>query len=170
MGKPPIDVARVELGKLAAKCHHKRTALYDAANRRAQRRKMLHFTAGILALMSGGSITAVITVYANSTGMKVVSAVLAFVSGSITLLLDGFYDVSETQQMFSGASKFMLIRERIDIERRRPTLTDAKAFDRLSKFAAEYAEISQRYESYTRHKLWHTHNEDNFDTVREPES
>ena len=132
VGPVPSDRMLEDFKKLFDKCHHKRSLLHNAAIKRADRRKKLRFFAGMLALLSGASITAVLATFVeDSRAIKILSAVLAFASGLISLLLEGFYDPQDTQHMFSGAFEFLALRDKVDIQRRRPKLTDVEAHKAL---------------------------------------
>jgi hypothetical protein len=128
--------------------------LENSAVGRLTRRKILRFVAGTLALLSGASITAVIVAFVNdSRALKILSAALAFTSGLISLLLDGFYDPQETQHMFAGANEFMILRNKLDIERTRPNLTDVRAHETLKKLTDEYGAACKKYDPLISQRL-----------------
>jgi len=60
---------------------------------------MLNVLAGILSLTSAAAITAVINKYFTSDGVQIIAAIIAAVSGIISLLLTTYFDDGEIFNM-----------------------------------------------------------------------
>jgi hypothetical protein len=69
--------------------------------------------AGILALTSAASITAVIAEFTNGLFMKIFSGAVAFLSGIITLVVTGYLDEREILRINNGANNFLELRDRV---------------------------------------------------------
>jgi hypothetical protein len=83
-----------DLQNLAKICSEKRMTLIVSAHRKTRWR--LNVAAGVLALLSAASITAIIAGLTNSSMVKSFAALIAFSSGLITL---------EVQKSYEGAAK-----------------------------------------------------------------
>jgi hypothetical protein len=142
-----------ELKRVAQVANIKRQALAEVAQHRTRMAKALHLGAGICALVSAGSITAIIADVTSSLGVKVVSACLSFASGVITLVFTNYYDEKETRQIYDGAAKFHHIRERADLARGRPETTEKQAFADLIKIRAEYREYSSELDRFLSRRI-----------------
>jgi hypothetical protein len=141
MDKAPFD----ELIVLASK---KRDQLMVGAQRKRTWRRALIFGSGVLALISGGSITAVISNWTDSSTVKILSAGLAFLSGFTSLLLGAFFDDKEIQKMYDGAGKFLALRNRVKSAGSKPQMTEKAAHESLTKLQEEYAKLSQEYDQF----------------------
>jgi hypothetical protein len=137
----------VRLGRLAGMAHDKRVSFGHLAHHRVKVTRRLHLAAGVFALMSASSITAVIADLTNSMTVKIFSALLGFASGLITLIVSKIYDDAETRNLFQAAAKFLHIRESADLVRERPGVTEGQAFAALERLTREYNQCSAQYES-----------------------
>jgi hypothetical protein len=106
-----VDVA--DFDALVTHATRKRDHLMGMAERRKKWRRRLIVFSGLVALISGGAITAVISDRTDSMTVKVLSAGLAFVSGLTSLFLGTYFDEKETQKMYDGAAKYLAFRDRV---------------------------------------------------------
>jgi membrane protein implicated in regulation of membrane protease activity len=83
----------------------KHKALIAAANRRVRWQKILHMASGVLALISGASITAIIVELTSSMSVKVFSAALAFLSGVISLVVTSYFDEKRKYENLRGSQQ-----------------------------------------------------------------
>src|SRR3974377_1300867 len=138
--------AVADLETVAEACRGKATTLLFFANQRTTVRKFLNIAAGVLALFSAASITAVIAELTSSFGVKVVAASVAFLSGIITLVVSSFFDEREIQKAHEGAAKFMSLRDQAHLATRRPDISEKQAFAELSNLVKLYNSISGEYD------------------------
>jgi len=107
--------------------------------------KRLHVASGVIALFSGGAVTAVFTELTSSLVVKIFAAAFAFSSGIISLVASTMFDTKETQSMFDGANQYLVLRLGLLVHE--AWLIDAKQIlDRLKKLRAEYAQASRAYD------------------------
>jgi hypothetical protein len=140
--------SKTALARLAEVCQEKRARLGRVASRRSDWRRALHVTSGVLALISAASITAVIAQLTNSLVVKVFSAVVAFLSGLITLVISAYFDEKETMKIFEGSNKFLSLRDQADLVRDRDDVTEKQAFAALEKLRVSYASYCAEYDHY----------------------
>lgn len=133
---------------VAQGCSAKRTALAKAGMRRSAWRKGLHLTSGILALLSGAGISAIIAKLTTSMAVQVFSAVIAFASGLITIVMAGYFDEKETAKIYDGAGKFLALRDQAMLVLSRPDVTEKQAYSALEKIRADYAKHSQEFDRF----------------------
>jgi len=88
-----------EFERLTRNATIRREDLFRSAQKKARRRKMLNVLAGILSLTSAAAITAVINKYFTSDGVQIIAAIIAAVSGIISLLLTTYFDDGEIFNM-----------------------------------------------------------------------
>jgi hypothetical protein len=151
-----------DLETLGLSSDGKRQWLIQVAYRGTEARKILSIVAGVLALLSAASITAIIAELTSSFGVKLVSAIVAFCSGMITLCVSTYYSESETHKAYDGAAKFMALRDQANLALRRPDISEKQAFTELSGLikaynntSAEYDRIIARYFSvHQRQEFW----------------
>jgi hypothetical protein len=138
--------AREQLRELAEDSQRKRKRLLSKATDRTRLRRILHVTAGVLALLSAASITSIIAELTNSMAVKIFSAALAFISGVITLLISTYMEERETLRMFEGAAGFMSIRDKATISADEAGVTESKAYTELRKLREEYGKCSKEFD------------------------
>jgi hypothetical protein len=124
----------------------KRQILWSGAGARAHRRRMIGFSSGVIALVSGGSAAALLVPIANLMGVKIVSATLAFASGIITLLSASFYDDKETARMYVAAAAYGDLRDRISVVLNKPDLTLAEAHRAYVRFTEQSSKLSKDHD------------------------
>ena len=132
-----LEHLRTQLHTVVTDSKRKRRLLLAQASRRSRLRRLLHVTAGILALLSATSITAIITELTNSMAVKVFSAVVAFISGVISLVITNYVDEKDTWKMFESAAGFISVRSKAELLLTKPNVTGTE----LRKLQEEYAEM-----------------------------
>jgi hypothetical protein len=95
--------------------HEKRVLLMSRAQKRTGRKKVIYVVSGSLALLSGGTASALVAPAADVIGVKIMAAALAFVSGVISLVTTAFFDEKETAKMNEGAGRYGELRDRADV-------------------------------------------------------
>jgi hypothetical protein len=145
------DKAPPGLERLLQACSSKRSVLFNEAIRRDRFAKRLNVSAGVVALLSGLSATAVFAEFTGLTIVKVLSATLAFISGIISLCASTYVDGRDVATMHKGAAAFLDLRERLLLEMARfEGAKDAsgQALLTLKKFGRDYAAASERYDRF----------------------
>src|SRR6516164_7079129 len=108
-----IEAFLEDARKLNDICADKREKLSRQAISRTKWNKRVHIASGVIALLSGGAVTAVFTELTSSLAVKIFAAVFAFSSGIISLVAATLFDPKETQSMFDGANQFLVLRDRL---------------------------------------------------------
>jgi hypothetical protein len=85
--------------------------LRNEAQWRTKKQRILQFVSGFIALGSGGAISAAIADFLPIY-TKIVGAVLAFTSATVSLVSSHFLDSKETHKMFEGAAHYAVIADR----------------------------------------------------------
>lgn len=129
----------VELNKDA---HDNSVALVDRARRAAALSRTLHIVSGILALISGSTITAIATKVLSADSWQAVSAGIAFLSGISTLLTTTFFQDREIRQIYELAGKFLAIREEGSAALQRPRSTDDDIYQAFLSLSERYSETA----------------------------
>jgi hypothetical protein len=80
--------------------------------------------------------------------VKVFSALVAFLSGIITLVLSTYFDEKETIHIFEGASAFLRLRDQADLVLSRPDTSDEEAYTSLERLTEAYARHSAEYDHF----------------------
>src|ERR1700730_14411004 len=122
--------------ELNTEAHNNYILLARFAHRHLFMRRTLHVASGVLALLSGSTITAVATKALSPDVWQIVSAATAFLSGVSTLLVSGFFTDKDSQAMLELAGKFLSLREDGSIIIQRPGRTEdalCRDFERLSE-------------------------------------
>lgn len=137
-----------EIERLTANATGKREDLLRSGLKRSGRRKALTVAAGILALTSAGTITAAVTRVFGSSGMQLLAALAAGISGTVSLFITSYYADDAILTMLLGSAKYLALREnvyRLVIE---PKISDSDRFKRLADFQAEYARLDEIYSRF----------------------
>ena len=82
------------LEKLRERCHVKRIYLYGYGQKVAQKKSGLTLAAGIIALLSGASITSILIELTSSIYVEILAAALAFLAGLISLVGRGILNLA----------------------------------------------------------------------------
>ncbi len=152
-----LEHLRTQLHTVVTDSKRKRRLLLAQASRRSRLRRLLHVTAGILALLSATSITAIITELTNSMAVKVFSAVVAFISGVISLVITNYVDEKDTWKMFESAAGFISVRSKAELLLTKPNVTGTE----LRKLQEEYEKCSTAVDSLIKFdESDHSHQED----------
>jgi len=80
--------------------------------------------------------------------VKVLSACLGFLSGMISLVMTSFFDEKETNRLFEGATRFLSLRDQVELVRLQPNLTEKQAFEALKKLRTDYEKYSAEYDRF----------------------
>ena len=137
-----------ELERVTANSAIRREDLLLSGLRKSRKRKVLNVAAGILALTSAGAITSVVADLFGDKGVQGAAALVAGVSGAISLIISAYFSDDEILSMLTGSSKYLALREsvyRLVVE---PGLSDEKRYDRLSPLQEEYAKLDEKYSRY----------------------
>jgi hypothetical protein len=143
------DKMRADLERQYTMCFEKRNRLLRKARVKELSNKLLSFTSGVLALLSGLCATTIFAELTNSLAVKIVTAILIFLSGLISLMTGLFSDQKEISQMFVGAGEFLLLRERISTDLYRTDMTETQLIAVLKKYGEEYGKLSMKYDRFT---------------------
>ena len=142
-----VEELAMSAGNLSDICAEKREVLKSQAISRSKWQKRLHIASGVIALLSGGAITAVVTDLTSSLQMKIFATTLAFSSGIISLVTTTLFDTKETQRMFEGAAQFLIIRDKLRaLHHRRSTLTPDQFDEALGPLRTEYNKTSADFD------------------------
>jgi len=143
-----IERLAVRVISLSTSSKDKQDGLFRRAARRTKWQRGLQIAAGVLALFSGTAMTSVLLSLTSSLVMKIIAAALAFLSGTISLVMTTF-DPKETEKMFDGAAhheKFgndaMLLYES------RGSITPGRFRERVERLIADWNRLSQDYDRF----------------------
>ncbi len=134
--------------ELIAFCDLKRQILFTQAADQKQKRRLLNFVAGGMAIVSGASMTAILQEWIGGASIKVLTPLLAVIAGFINLTSSSFFDDKDAQRMFEGAGKFLTLREKLKAAMSRPDSTDKIAHDTYVKLSEEYTKVSNEFEAF----------------------
>jgi hypothetical protein len=139
---------RVRLGMLAESAHNRNQELIDIATFRRGFRQLLHVSAGIMALFAGTISVAISSGSPSTNTAQLISAVIAFLSGIITLLASTYFDEKETATIFDGAPKFLSLGNKCDSARENYNMTESELFATLETLQALHVELSNTYNHF----------------------
>jgi len=145
-GRDPYDIPE-SLRALFELAQTKRSILFELAQSNRARRRHLQVVLGIITALSGLAAAAVFTELLGGVFVKLLTAIGAFLSGCITLFINSYYNTSETDKMFAGASDFLALREKIDFAQGQSN-TPEQRNSALKKFKDEYVKLSDTYDRY----------------------
>jgi hypothetical protein len=137
-----------ELERLTGNAALRREDLLNSGLNRSKRRKQLTILSGVLALTSAATITAVITKLFGTDGMLIVSALVVFISGTISLVVAVHYADDEIVGRLAGASKYLALRDSVFRFATDPDTTDKLKRESLAALQAEYANLDTTYSKY----------------------
>lgn len=133
---------------------------YKAANRfsdslfrsyqdkfRARRRRSL--VAGSMALIAGGGMAAALAPFLDSNYIRLGAALLAAVSGVLSLLNSTYSDEHDMREMLAGSNEYLSIRRRIDVFRSSDDKDDSRKQHRFYQFLT--ADMQAASEKYKKH-------------------
>jgi hypothetical protein len=122
--------------------------LLAQARKRSRIRKALNLCFGLIALLSGASITAIISDLVSSFALKALSAAGALFSGAGSLLLTAYFDEEETNRMFVAASQFLALESKATVEKDHPGLDRLQAHMLTSRLMDEFIKASRDTDRY----------------------
>ena len=157
------DRIEEELKRLTANAAMRRADLLYYGLRKSRRRKALNISAGVLALISAGAITTVITDLFGEKILQILAALLGGLSGTISLIITAYFSDDEILSMLTGSSKYLALREsvyRLVID---SSISDKERFKILSQLQDDYSKLDETYSRYFSLKtvmsqitpLWH---------------
>ena len=137
-----------ELQRLRNIAARKRDMLLVAAHQHTHRRKRFAMAAGILALLSAATVTSVLADFTPAPIMKVIAALLSTIAGLISLFSNiGFKD-SEILELYTGASRYLNLRERAQRISLNPDIDVHQKFKALEELQDLYAELDLQFQRY----------------------
>ena len=128
-------------------CNKKRAVLLEVGIKRARAANYYHVAAGVLAIVSGGVVSAAIAKYVSPTLFSIIGAVLAFGSGLVSIITSHFFDEKVTQRIFEGAASYAGLRANAELEALRPNLTEKQAYESVKGLLSKYNDVV-RYDHY----------------------
>ncbi len=137
-----------EIERLTVNAAGRREDLQITGLRKSKHRKALTIAAGILALTSAGTITTVISNVFGNTGIQLVAALTAAVSGTVSLLITAYYNDETVFTMLLGSTKYLALRENVYRLVIHPDMSDADRFKRLEELQAEYVRLDESYSRF----------------------
>jgi hypothetical protein len=142
--------AKIQLGILAERAARKRDQLLERAVSRRSARQHLHMAAGAMALISGGSSSAIALgkLIPSSSLLLGISALIALASGLTTLITSIYFDESETVLLFEGAGHFLTLRGNADFERKHVNYSEAHGWESFRLLQNSYNDLSMKYDRY----------------------
>jgi hypothetical protein len=133
---------------VADRANQKRIALWYIADSRLKWERFFRVLSGVMALISGASVTTLFGNASDSTTTKIFAASVAFVSGVVSLVSSIYFDSKETAKICEVTGKFLALRERSrclilhDIATGTHGMSELKT---LNKDYADYSEIVDRF-------------------------
>jgi hypothetical protein len=92
----------------------RRASLLKNAEARRRGKRNVAIACGVIALLSGTGMTAVLSPALDSASLKIVSAILAFLSGLLNIVLTNLFDDKETRRMDDGAGQLLAAQLQIE--------------------------------------------------------
>jgi hypothetical protein len=141
--RAPLDKS---ITQLRDACARKRAILWGRAESRQRWQRVLHFTAGVITLVAGGSVTALLATVSGALTAKIAGSVIGILSGVLSLVVTIFYDVKETDNMFAGAAKYGSLRDQLTTLLDKTTEPSNKVVESLAKLRKDYGDLAQHYD------------------------
>ncbi|GAB4019586.1 hypothetical protein GCM10028808_57750 [Spirosoma migulaei] len=123
----------------------KREELLNIAAKRARRRKYYNVAAGTLSLFAAATITSIITDLTYTLAAKLFAAILSTASAIISLLLSVEPKDSEISDCYAGATRYLTLRERANLNLLRPEINPAQTLQTLEELQSIYTDLDMRY-------------------------
>jgi hypothetical protein len=83
---------------------------------------------------------------ADLIGLKLLTAGLALVSGTISLVTNTFFDDKETARTYEGAGAYGELRDRVGVLLNKPGLTVAEAYTAYERFTDQSSKLAKDYD------------------------
>ena len=143
-----------EFRRLRDNAGDKREKLLRIAFKQTRLRKRLNITAGVLALLSAASITALLGDFTSARAMKILAALFSTASGLISLMVNTGYKDSELSELNIGAAGYLNLRERAHRIPLNPSIDDVQAYTSLSELQDLYGELDVKFQRYVVIERW----------------
>ncbi|MCP5107739.1 MAG: hypothetical protein GY950_30405 [bacterium] len=143
------DRIEEELIRLTESAAMRREDLLLSGLRKSRKRKALNIAAGVLALISAGAITTVVAdLFEEKRVQQIIAALVAGLSGMISIIISAYFNDDEILSMLTGSSKYLALREsvyRLVID---PSISNEERFQILSQLQDEYSKLDETYSRY----------------------
>lgn len=139
---------RKEIERLTSNSATRRADLLQSAHRKLRMKKILSIISGVLALGSAGAITTALIATLGDRGLEILAAIIAALSGTITLVISSYFSEEDVASMFTGSSKYLALRENVYRLVIHPTITEEERFTILTELQKEYAELDESYSRF----------------------
>ena len=137
---------RGELQKVASDAQYKRKKLFTRAQKRESWRRRMQVISGAVTLLSG-VVTSLI--FYNEVGdrwVQILSVTFIFVAGMISIFMDALLMSKDTDAMFRGASEFLSLRDRAEVEEKLNFDDVNRMKKSLKEFRSEYGSLCAKYD------------------------
>jgi hypothetical protein len=125
--------------------------LIKRAFRSDRLQRHLQVASGLMALISGLCTTAVFTELLGGVLLKIIAALLAFVSGALTLILTSYLNQKESDDMFEGYGLYIKLRDKFWMASINTKVPEEEQQVAWLKYSQEFADLSARYGRYIGH-------------------
>jgi hypothetical protein len=140
------------LSRLREQSHQKRIVLSNISHHNAKISKILYLLSAFIALISGtsaaGQAAKAFEAYWFKDYTSGIVAILALVSGVISLFTTLLFPLDATHRLYRGAVDFLALREEIDIALNKPNTTDKQLFSAYKRLDHRYIHLCHEYEPY----------------------
>jgi hypothetical protein len=140
------------LSRLREQSHQKRIVLSNISHHNAKISKILYLLSAFIALISGtsaaGQAAKAFEAYWFKDYTSGIVAILALISGVISLFTTLLFPLDATHRLYRGAVDFLALREEIDIALNKPNTTDKQFFSAYKRLDPRYIHLCHEYEPY----------------------
>lgn len=137
---------------LKASIDIRRITLLTQAESLRKGKRYATITCGVIALLSGTGMTAVLWPALDSTYLKIASALLAFFSGFLNILLVSIFDDKEIKRMDDGASQLLAAQFQIEYFLLSSDITQKQAQEFYGKISSKCVKIFGEIDSFISYK------------------
>jgi hypothetical protein len=137
-----------ELERLTANSAMRREDLLRSALAKSRAKKLLSILAGVLALLSAGAMTAVFSKLFGQEGLQYLAALIALVSGIISLFVTSYFGDDEILSRLAGSSKYLSLRDSVFRLAINEDIPDKQKFRLLADLQEEYSDLDSAYSKY----------------------
>jgi hypothetical protein len=137
-----------EFERLTANSAVRREDLLNSALVKSRRKKVLNIVAGVLALTSAATITGVLTKALGEDGFSYLAALIALLSGTISLVVSSYYGEDEILSRLSGSSKYLALRDSVYRLAITADVPDGRKIKQLADLQREYSDLDSAYSKY----------------------
>src|ERR1044071_2288340 len=147
---------REEFRRLRDNAGDKLEKLLRIAFKQTRLRKRLNIAAGVMALLSAASITALLGDFTSALAIKIVAAIFSTASGLISLMVNTGYKENEVAELNIGAAGYLNLRERAHRIPLDPKIDDVAAYSALGELQDLYGELDVKFQRYVIIERWAT--------------